>query len=295
MLAIERSAETILITCDGRPLCQYRYDRRASKPHFDVVALPPGARRAGDNIVLARPHDHAWHLGLFFAQKYVDDLDYWGGELYASQGKPHGRNEARGDVVTRVYDDGSVGFAHSVAWPNTRGEDWMREAREIRVRPPAGGGYLIEWAQRLTPLGKDRVLHSASDSGDYAGLSYRCPRSMDKGVLLDSEGRQEVKAILGQPARWADYSGMLDDCADLTDPDWAGLAIFDHPSNPDYPVRWFCMKDPFGFLAANRTYGRRWTLPAGREVVIRYGVYVHAGRLDKSALDARYGEFAGAT
>jgi hypothetical protein len=314
MLTIEKNPNTVLICCEGQPLAQYRHDGRSSKPYFDVVNLPPTARRrGGENIALARPHDHVWHFGLFFCQRYVDGLNFWETELLLSKNEPRGRCDPDGDVAVLgapalraggpsasvpirppPHRGGGVAFAHALKWVTSSGETWVTERREIAVRPPDGDGYRIDWTLGLTAIGKDRVLNSAPPANnEYSGLSYRCLRCMDKGTLLDSEGRNDVKTMLGQPARWADYSGKLDDCAVWGDPDWAGVAMFDHPRNPNHPVRWFCMNDPFGFLAANPTYGRQWTLPEGREVTLRYGVYVHAGQGDKRLLEKAYGAFAG--
>jgi len=93
MLTIETTPNTVLISCEGRPLLQYRYDGRSSKPYFDVVNLPPTARRrAGENVALARPHDHVWHFGLFFSQRYVDGLNFWETELLVSKGEASGRS-----------------------------------------------------------------------------------------------------------------------------------------------------------------------------------------------------------
>jgi hypothetical protein len=295
MLTIEKSPNAVLVRCEGQVLAQYRYDGRSSKPYFDVLNLPPTARRrAGENIALARPHDHIWHFGLFFSQRYVDGLNFWETELLLSKNEPRGQCDPDGDVVVRTLDgDGGVAFAHGLKWVTSTGETWVTEHREIAVRPPDGDGYRIDWTLRLTAVGKDRVLTSAPPAdNEYSGLSYRCLRCMDKGTLLDSEGRSDVKAILGRPARWADYSGKLDDCAVWGDPDWAGIAMFDHPGNPNHPVRWFCMNEPFGFLAANPSYGRKWTLPADTPVTLRYGVYIHAGPGDRRLLEAAYDAFA---
>ncbi len=293
MLTIEKTPGTVLICGEGRPLLHYRMDGRDSKPYFDLVALPPTARRrAGENVILARPHDHVWHFGLFYAQKYVDEVNFWESELLAKKGEPHGRCLPNGEATVRGLDDGGVAFAHDVRWVTHAGEVWIAERREILVHPPAGDGYRIDWSLHLTAVGKDRVIRSACQYGDYSGLSYRSPRGMDRGAVLDSEGRADPKAIMGRPARWVDYSGKLDDCADMDDPDWAGITMFDHPSNPGHPVRWFCMNDAFGFLAANRTYGTKVTLPAGRAWSVRYGTLIHAGRGDASRLEREYQRFA---
>lgn len=292
MLTVENMPNEVLVLCRGQRLAAYRARTHASKPHFDVAAIPPTAqRRAGENVVLASPHDHVWHFGLFYAQKYIDKLNFWESEPLARSKAPHGRCVLRGDVETAANDDMSVRIAHAVDWVTNTGDVWISEERQIIIRPPVGDGWRMDWTLRFTATGKDRTLTSLSEYGDYSGLSYRSLRSMDRGNLLDSEGRTTPAAMLGQAARWADYSGKLDGNVDMDDPDWAGVAMFDHPANPDHPVRWFCMNEPFGFLAANRSMGRSWTLPAGKPVELRYGVYVHAGQATPAKMNDEYERF----
>ena len=69
MLTIESDQKTVQVFCDGQLLLRYRAETIASKPHFDWVALPPACgARAEENIVLAGPHEHPWHLGLFLCR-----------------------------------------------------------------------------------------------------------------------------------------------------------------------------------------------------------------------------------
>jgi len=79
---------TISIQHGDDRLARYRAETTASKPHFDVFALPRDASDAPPrNLALAAPHDHAWHLGLFFYQKLVDGVNCWESEQHEDAGK----------------------------------------------------------------------------------------------------------------------------------------------------------------------------------------------------------------
>jgi hypothetical protein len=197
-------------------------------------------------------------------------------------------------MKTRAHDDGAVSFAHHIKWQRSLDETWLREEREIVVHPPRDGGYRLDWTMTLTAVSTDRIFKSLSEHGDYSGLSYRCVRAMDQGRILNSEKITDVRKTHGQAARWADYSGLLDGCLEYGTPYEAGLAIFDHPGNPGYPVRWFCMNTPFGFLAANRCLGGLWTLPANTPVTIRWAVFVHEGFATYERIESEHRRFVAA-
>ena len=64
-----------------------------------------------------------------------------------------------------------------------------------------------------------------------------------------------------------------------------GIAIFNHPSSFRYPTGWHVRT--YGLFAANpfaeRSFagkdrrGRSYTLPQGKEIVLRYRVFLHRG------------------
>ncbi len=292
MLTIENHKHSVEIASSGQPLLRYRVETSASKPHFDLVALPPAAGRAGENIVLAAPHDHVWHLGLFFAPGCVDGRNFWESELMASRGELYGECRHAGGLETAVDEDGSVSFSHDIRWRTNEDETYVRERRHIVVHAPVGDGYRIDWKMTWTAVGALRTMTSTPH--DDAGLSYRCPRSMNGAAVQvrSSEGANQSDNLHGRPARWADLSGKLDGNFDIGKPDWAGLTLMDHPANPDHPVKWCCAASLFGFLAANPTFGRSLTLDPDRPVTMQFGVLVHAGPANREIIESEYHSFA---
>ena len=292
MLTIENHQQSVTIACLGQPLLRYQADSAASKPHFDRVALPPTAHgRAGENVVLAGPHDHVWHLGLWFCPSYIDGLSFWETERLASRGQRHGRGRMAGEVRTFVRENGCVGFSQEVSWVASDGEEWIRETRECIARPPAGNAYFVDWTCGLCAVGKDRVWRSGDHSGECANLCFRAPRSMERGAaeVLNSEGASGGAHC--RPARWCDFSGKLDANPDPLYPDIAGITLMDHPANPGHPNSWLTMSEPYAMLALMLSHGSDLPLSRDASLRLRFGMLVHYGRADRDVIETRYSEW----
>jgi len=112
---------------------------------------------------------------------------------------------------------------------HVHGETWVTERREITVRT-AGRRRLpdrLDAAAHGRRQGPRTHVGTAANN-EYSGLSYRSLRCMDKGVLLDSEGRNDPKAILGQPAAGRTTAESSMTVPSGAKPDRAGVAMFDH-------------------------------------------------------------------
>lgn len=295
MLTIENNQKTVKIAFNGQLLLRYQADTPASKPHFDRVALPPTAEaRAGENIVLAAPHDHVWHLGLFFSPGFVDGLNFCESERLAALKERYGECRHVGRVSSVVKDDGAVAFSHEVRWRTSDDQTWMAERREIIVRPPKGNAYRIDWKMVSTAVGKDRVWTSAPASGNVAGPCVRAPRSMDctAGQVLSSEGGNTIQTVQGRKARWCDYTGKLDGKIGSPEADTAGITLMAHPQNHDHPNGWHVTNEPFGFVASNLIPGDSFTMKKDESQTYRVGVLVHYSQPDRDRIESEYRTFA---
>jgi len=294
-------AGALAVCHGGRDLLRYRTDTGASKPHVEYLGVPGNAPagRADRNLALAAPHDHAWHLGLFFCQKLVDGLNCWESERERAAGRPHGYAEA-GDCEWTVESgdrDGEererVRAEHTATWRADDGEALLADERTLTVRAPRERGYLVEWTQTLEAVGSRRRLGSETRHGHYSGLSLRVARDLDGGeVRLADPDPADADAPTGPVAAWCDYSGALDGRVGTGEPPRAGVTLLSHPANEPHPMGWFTMTDPFGFVAANPTRGTVRTLGAGESVTWRFGVWVHRGRPTRREIEAVAGRFA---
>lgn len=268
----------VRVSVDETTVFRYRTDTDASKPHADVLALPPGNDdRDGRNLVLTAPHDHAWHLGVFFCQKMVDGLNCWESEDKAAEDSLHGYATSGPYEATSDGDVATV--THEATWVSSDGEALLDDERTIHVGQPTERGYFLTWEQTLEALGSDRNLSSETVSGHYSGLSLRLRRSLGGGTVRvpDTAAVEDKSWVTGQ---WCDYSGHLDGQYGTGPPPSAGVTMFS-----PVETRWFTMTEPFGFLAANPTYHRVRRLPEGESLTWCWGLWVHRDEPDTAAIE----------
>lgn len=90
------------------------------------------------------------------------------------------------------------------------------------------------------------------------------------GTFTNAEGKKNERETYRQRSPWLDCSGKL---GRLT----CGIALFDHPQNPDYPTPWFTRD--YGPFSPN--YGLFQDEPiviAPRKPLrLRYRIYTHTG------------------
>jgi hypothetical protein len=174
----------------------------------------------------------------------------------------------------------------------------LTEKRVMKVTAPdADGSYAIDWTSTFVAGNEDVHLKGGTAGGGYAGLSVRIAKDATDWVLLDSEGRRDDKPnegmapnTHGQHARWADFSFT----STITGQP-AGVAVFDHPKNLRHPSYWHnCMysNTKFGYFSPALLWKEPYTLPAGKELPLRYRVLVHPGCPDVSRLEAQFKAFA---
>ncbi len=281
---IDETSNTVTVTHEGTQLLGYRTESPASKPHVDVLGLAPrGDDLDGHNLVLAAPHDHPWHLGLFFCQKLVDGINCWESELHAAEGRTHGYARSGS---TRTADHGNtVTLSQEASWHSSEGEQLLDDERTLRIRAPNDSGYLLAWEQQLTALGSARHLSSETIHGHYSGFSIRLQRELTDGNVRVSTADNPAPEN-GPRGHWCDYSGKVDGRYGETEPYWAGVTMI-----ATEQCRWFTMTEPYGFVAANPTWNAVETLPADESITWRWGVWVHRGRPRRDEIEGAVERF----
>lgn len=112
------------------------------------------------------------------------------------------------------------------------------------------------------------------------------------GHIVNSEGVRDGDTW-GKRAKWVDYFGPVNGQT-------VGVAIFDHPSNPQHPT-WWHVRD-YGLFAAN-PYGvhdfekkpkgvGNVVIPAGKSLTYRYRFFFHTGDEQKGRVAERYADYA---
>jgi len=285
----------ITIRTDDEVVARYRAETSASKPHFETVAIPPTTEEIGGrNLIQAAPHDHSWHLGLFFCQKLVDGINCWESEREEATGNPYGFATNQDYEVD--HSNEKVTITQQATWQKESGEQLLQDERELGIHGPMEDSYLITWQQELDAVDQTRYLSSETLHGHYSGFSARFIWSMANGRVLlpnDVNPNAEVspRQATGPSAEWCDYSGPLDGKLGTGDPWSAGITLMSHPESDDYPVNWFTMREPFGFIAANPTWQTVLTLHEDDPLSWQWGAWVHAGTPDREEIREAYASF----
>ena len=103
------------------------------------------------------------------------------------------------------------------------------------------------------------------------------------GTLQTSEGLGFPDAE-GERARWIALSMALSGRGNP-----AGVAILDHPYNPEHPVPW--RVDGQLGISPSRCVAGAWRLAEGETTTSRYRVFIFRGDIDKPAIEAQWDAF----
>ncbi len=267
-----RDAGTAALLKGDRTIWQFNYAPGQTIAYFHPVALP-----GGPALTWLSPKDHPYHFALFFCWKYLNGVNYW-------EENPDGATKWSNVRVDMQPDYSAVVTLDLKYRPQKAVQDILTEQRVIRISSPApDGSYFMDWRLDFTAGNEAVVLDRTPPDttpdgiarGGYAGLSIRLARELSNPVIAATGDTGALaKNRYGFAAWAAEFSGEIDG-------DTAGVAFFDHPPNPRAPTRWYGIVDPsvpFWFLNASLLQLEPYTLGAGRQLLLRYRVFVHPGR-----------------
>lgn len=273
--------KSLTVASGEHTLLTYHYGEVDRFPFCHPVNLP-----AGPAVTLARPYDHDWHLGLFFAWKYLNHINVWEG---ADSREAYGgtRHVAFG-LAPRQPE--SAGFWHELDWVTDAGQPILHDRRVVLVRPSVlPNAYCIDWAFSFTSEAAETIFDRKIEWGGYAGLSVRFPRSFYQPQILNANGETASEDTHRARAAWSDYSGWIDGYGKR----WGGIAMIDHPSNPRYPTPWLTYLTPhLQFLNAAFVRDEPYRLRKGETLQLTYRVVVHWDVGEAALLQSEAADFA---
>ena len=168
----------------------------------------------------------------------------------------------------------------------------LEDERHFRFAT-ANDARIIDFAITLKASDGDVVFGDTKEGA----MGIRVPTVMDvaskKGGRIENSEGQTDDAAWGKPARWVDYSGIIDGQA-------VGIAILNHPSSFHYPTRWHVRT--YGLFAANpfglhdfdkqATQPGGYTLPAGKSLTLSYRFIFHRGDAKAAQIAEAFDAFA---
>lgn len=276
----DKRPDSLALTVGGKVVWRLQHGADTPFPHFDHMAL------AGwDNLVSKSPKDHVHHYAHWFSWKLINGVNYW--EFDKATGRPVGATRCS-DVSAETRPDGSAKIAMKLSYAPPQGKPILSEDRILDISAPgARGDYRIDWRMEWTagdaPVLLDRTPPPGEPDGKphggYGGLSIRFAENFGDWSVVDSGGVKGMEGH-GKRASASDFSGAMGgrDC---------GVAILDHPRNPNAPTPWFLVMNPgvpFAYTNPAFLFDSPKTIKAGEKLLLRYRVILHQGRWDPPAL-----------
>lgn len=259
----DSKGEKVAVTWSGATLLEYRYTNAQPKTYVHPLCLP-----GGRPITLDGPKDHVHHRGLMVAWSEVNGIDFWG-EVNPAR---HGR------IVHRKFERLRAAPAAEIISINhwiAEGRLLLVERRTLRIPAPSPEGVWLDWITELRAAGGPVKL--AAGQHVYNGLGIRVAPEMDGGGVLNSNGTASIEKANGEAALWCAYSGG-----------GAGVAFFDHPSNPRHPNAFFVMNKAFGYMSAAPTYRAPFDLEENQSIRFHWGVLAFSGEPKAETLQRRF-------
>jgi hypothetical protein len=258
VVSAERLDDRIIVRVSDETFTCYRFGSGQKYPYLYPVNGPVSGLSLTTESSLPYPH----HRSLFFGCDRVNGGNYW------QEGNERGQIVSRGP---RVLKDGPeiVQIEDQCDWRQPGEAPVISDHRDIRIQVPARELRIIDFEielSALTDIGIERTNHSLFSARVEPALSVK-----NGGTLTNAEGAVSEKGTYGVPSAWCDYSGKH--CGEVE-----GIAIFDSPSNPWFPSRWFTRDYGFFSPTPMEWLGPEgYRLKQGQKLRLKYRVVVHGG------------------
>ncbi|MEX1136294.1 MAG: PmoA family protein [Balneolales bacterium] len=234
----------------------------------------------GEELTEDFPEDHPHHRGLFWTWPDVTygdkNIDPWA--LIGARQLFRGRmnSEVKADRASISFESG---------WRLDEGWDpFIEENITITVHPADEMGRSIDFRLHFRNVSTEKVTLRGRGETGYGGFNIRPVGSRPGNRITTAAGELKDDALIVESG-WADYSSIVSD-----DETYAGLAIFQHPSNPDFPHSGWILRH-YGFLGASWPQYERLELAPGESFELAYRVFVHRGDAGTASVEEKFDAF----
>ncbi|MBX9583151.1 MAG: PmoA family protein [Gemmataceae bacterium] len=298
-----KDGDAVVFKVGNEVVGQYHAGPGVAKPYLWPVTAPGGVpvTRAWpmDKTVAGETTDHVHQKSVWFCHGEVSaagkkEVDFWS-ETKDKDGRPrHGTIRVTG---VEVKPDGEVVTANE--WLAPDGTKLLDETRTVRlVALPAGRLWVFDCVLKATA---GEVVFDDTKEGSFGIRVHDAlrPGAKGGGAVTTADGKtipapvKDDLPVWGRPADWIDYSGTVGGKP-------VGVAVFEHPENA---ARGGWHARAYGLLAANpfargksgfpsqKGKADPVTIPAGKELRLRYAVYAHAGDAAAGKVAEAYATF----
>jgi len=240
----------------------------AQRPYLHPVRDPSGKTVLTDD----RPADHPWQHGIFTGFHEANGVNYW----LEDQGR---QRFVRLLELKEETDRVSWRSLTELVAPD--GRVVLEEEQMVTVHAPQkADSYRIDFDFLLRAKDRDVTF------GKFAvgGLAVRMPwdKAHPQHTHLNAKG-DTGRAADKKRAAWCTVERPFGG-------DVIGIALFDHPDNPNHPAGW--RVDEQGLINPAVSLLEAWSLKAGQERVFRYGILIYQGPGQAAVLEQQFKAFA---
>ncbi len=266
---------------DGVELLRYHFGDRQERPFWFPLIHPKSGRSL---TRIGHPHDpegHSHHNSVWVSHHKVNGIDFWSDHKRDTNGRIVHQK------VLQYADSDQLCAMKSLNHWIRRSDDavLLAETRETHVVPyGAAKDYIVlitlHFSAPKTPV--------TFEANPFGVIGVRMAKTIGVhdggGRILNSEGGRDEKPIFRKPARWVDYSGRIAPGMQ------GGIALMDHPSNPNHPAPFHVRND--GWMGACLTLEKPITISPDMPLRLHYGLWVHDGTPTKAEIDAVWATFS---
>jgi len=285
----EEKGDRIAVEVNGKPFSVLHFGKVQGKPYLHPLMTASGkavTRGFPDAPLPGDPTDRPHLRGLIIGHEKVSTpssggpLDFWEndpdpwykhkkGFIVVQEAKAAADGPDRGTIVLLNH------------WVTGEGQVWVVERRTLTFHGKPADSRMVDLDIELEAR-EEVTFHDEKDA--ILGLRLCLPFTRDmEGRLINSRGAVHQEGVRGNRAAWVDWVGDLQG-------EKVGVALFDHPSNRNYPNRWHARDfgqvnlGPFGGkiyaeypTADPKAQWDDWslTLKPGEKLRLRYRLLIH--------------------
>jgi hypothetical protein len=224
------------------------------------------------------PSHHPWQHGLYVGLNDVNNIGFWMEGLHEKYKTTDGTFHPH-PITNITAQQNRVTWTIISDWHSPQGETMLTETQAWTLTDQ-GRSYNLDITWSL-------LAHTPLTFGqyDYGGLFLRMPYNKDLGgEAINSEG-QTNKDAETKRARWVSVSMPIEGRKD-----WAGIAMFDHPTNPEHPNPWR-VDNQLG-IVPSRCIAGAWTLAQNETTTNRYRLSIFCGRTNTDHIENQWQHFS---
>jgi hypothetical protein len=263
----------LVIRIGGQEYARYQYGPGCWKPY-----LYPLRAANGLSLLADAPTDHRHHHGFWVGHGRVDDVDCWL--------ERHNSGRIVHQSFTEMTSGDDAGrFTEQCVWLAPDGKVILADTRTFIFYATPVDARIFDFVLELhAPSESPVTLYQTNEAGlpqlrMAEGLTVK-----SGGVLINAEGKLGERGTYKQRSPWLDCSGKLGrlNC---------GVALFDHPDNPDHPTRWFSRD--YGPFSPNYGFFQEEPIiiTPTCPLRLRYRVYSHSGDVTEAQVAVKWEEY----